>query len=65
MIENTALNDRLGQLLASVKVLKTEVEGWRTHAGSTGYFLLIAVEDLTKAVIELANCVKNEPPRVP
>lgn len=30
-----------------------EVKGMRTHTDSTGYFLLIAVEDLLKTVQEL------------
>lgn len=40
-------------LNATVKILNDKVEGWRTHTGSTGYFLQTATEDLTKSVSAL------------
>lgn len=40
-------------LSATVNGMRLEVEGWRQHSSSTGYFLQIAVEDLLKAVNEL------------
>lgn len=46
-------NDELQKLRASVDGLRLEVEGWRNHTGSTGYFLVTAVEDLLKAVDQL------------
>lgn len=52
------LSASVNRLAESVKGLRLEVEGWRTHTGSTGYFLLTAVEDLTKAVDELKGALR-------
>lgn len=43
---------------ATVKILNDKVEGWRTHTGSTGYFLQVATEDLTKSVATLLERVE-------
>lgn len=48
-------DDELQKLRASVNGLRIEVEGWRNHTGSTGYFLVTAVEDLLKAVDALID----------
>ena len=54
----TDMNEKLEQLLQSIKGLRLEVEGWRVHTGSTGEFLLNAVEDLIKMVDELKRALK-------
>ena len=43
-----------------VRGLLIEVEGWRHHTGSTGYFLQTAVEDLHKAVDKLETAIKTD-----
>lgn len=48
------VSDTLSRLAASITGLRIEVEAWRTHTGSTGYFLQVAVEDLIKVVNELS-----------
>jgi hypothetical protein len=45
-------------LSASVAGLRLEVEGWRIHTGSTGYFLLTAIEDVGHRVDELKAMIK-------
>ena len=52
------LPDVLKDLTCSLDGLRVEVEGWRKHTGSTGYFLLVAVEDLIKRVDELKAALK-------
>jgi hypothetical protein len=47
------------RLTDHIKGLRLEVEGWRMHVGSTGYFIQIAIEDLQKAVAELDKLVKT------
>lgn len=49
------VTDTLAKLAESIKGLRIEVEAWRTHTGSTGYFLQVAVEDLIKVVNELSK----------
>lgn len=50
---NEALIAVVEKLEHTVAGLVLEVKGMRTHTDSTGYFLLIAVEDVLKAVQEL------------
>ena len=45
-------------LSATVKLLNDKVEGWRTHTGSTGYFLQVATEDLTRSVATLQERIE-------
>lgn len=52
----------LKTMKATVKLLDEKVEGWRTHVGSTGYFLKVATEDLTKAVASLEKAVESIKP---
>lgn len=43
----------------TAKVLDKSVAGFRTHTDSTGYFLKIAVEDMTKAVNSMQLALKK------
>lgn len=60
------MNDELlGKLIAEVKtlnatvtVLNSKIEGFRTHMGSAGYFVQTATEDLTKSVASLLSRVE-------
>lgn len=45
----------IDKLCNSVNGLRLEVEGWRTHTGSTGYFLSSSVEKLVTTVTQLKN----------
>jgi hypothetical protein len=42
----------------SIKGLRLEVEGLRMHTGSTGEFILISLEHLTRIVKELKAATK-------
>jgi len=48
---------QLAILTTQAKGLRIELEAWRTHSGSQGHFLQMAIEDLEKAVKELRSCV--------
>lgn len=43
----------------TAKVLDKSVAGLRTHTDSTGYFLKIAVEDMTKAVASMQKALEG------
>lgn len=53
------LINEIRMVTATVKILNEKVEGWRTHTGSTGYFLQVATEDLTKSVDALLTKVAD------
>ena len=53
------LINEIRMVTATVKILNEKVEGWRTHTGSTGYFLQVATEDLTKSVDALLTKVSE------
>jgi hypothetical protein len=53
------LAKEVAKLSELVQGLLIEIRGWRTHTGSTGYFLQVAVEDLHKAVDKLEEAVKE------
>ena len=53
------LINEIRMVTATVKILNEKVEGWRTHTGSTGYFLQVATEDLTKSVDALLTKVSD------
>lgn len=56
--ERELVANRLKRLTETIAGLRLEVEGWRKHTGSTGYFLQVALEDLIKAVHELADYIQ-------
>lgn len=48
---------RVAEMSNVVRGLRMEIEGWRQHTGSTGEFLIVAVENLNKAIRELAIAI--------
>jgi hypothetical protein len=51
------VSEDVSKLSQAIKGLRVEVEAWRTHTGSTGYFLQVAVEDLIRVVDELKTAL--------
>lgn len=54
------LTKRLSELATSVGGLRVEVEGWRQHTGSTGEFLILAVERLAREIQDLRGDINRK-----